>query len=249
MFIGCDRNAIYFYNRDEPYYEFTNFFVPKVPIQLDGKQWKTTEHYFQAQKFIGTPYVEFIRKLDRPREAFEMSRKPSVARWMRKDWENVKCKIMYKALLAKFISNPSLRVKLASTGDRHLVEHSPNDGFWGDGYYAYGGRGKNMLGILLMDVRTHIKSTHKSLSSSVDPPYSAQSGDTNMNDISEESDSFESAVEEHNISSKGLLNSVSIFEGSEDQLPDISLDGDCMDDNSYYLELSQTDICYDENTC
>lgn len=29
-------------------------------FELDGKWWPTSEHYFQAQKFVGTPHMEEI---------------------------------------------------------------------------------------------------------------------------------------------------------------------------------------------
>ena len=41
--------AINFYNSNAPYYEFTNFY--QNPVQIDGKKWPTTEHYYQAMKF------------------------------------------------------------------------------------------------------------------------------------------------------------------------------------------------------
>ena len=141
-----------FYDRNGPYYEFTNFYIGK-PIIIDGLEWKTTEHYFQAQKFAGTPYVELIRALSRPREAFDFSRKPAVSEWRRKDWHQVKQSVMYKALLAKFSQSQLLREMLASTGDRELVERSPYDQYWGDGG---DGSGENHLGKLLMKVRSHI---------------------------------------------------------------------------------------------
>ena len=141
---------IRFYNSDEPYYEFTNFY--KVMIKVDGELWPTTEHYFQAQKFVGTPYVEYIRRLSRAREAFEFARIPGVSHWRRNDWENVKIDIMKKALLAKFSQHPyDLCRLLLGTRKRKLIEHSPHDSFWGDGG---DGSGRNELGKLLMDIRT-----------------------------------------------------------------------------------------------
>ncbi len=149
--VDTGSGPVLFYNRDEPYYEFTNFYRAK--IKLDGKVWPTTEHYFQAQKFIGTPYVEQIRKLEAPRMAFSLSRNPQVARWRREDWEQEKVNVMYKALLAKFSQHERLRSLLLGTGHRELIEHSPYDRFWGDG----GDRtGENMLGRLLMKVRADL---------------------------------------------------------------------------------------------
>ena len=158
------EGPIRFYNRDEPYYAFTNFYP--APIVVDGKQWPTTEHYFQAQKFIGTPFTEVIRNFQRPREAFDLSRKPAVSRWRRKDWEEVKVDIMRKALLAKFTQHRDLRQLLLKTKDNMLIEHTPYDNFWGDGG---DGNGQNKLGMLLMEIRFDLKNSRKlSRSSSVE---------------------------------------------------------------------------------
>ena len=142
---------IYFYGKYDPFYEFTNFYSAK--IILDKNEWQTTEHYFQAQKFVGTPHLDMIRWASSAREAFEYSRKPSVSQWCRKDWEEVKLDIMRKALMAKFIQHPELRNKLIGTGHRDLIEHSPYDSFWGDGG---DGSGKNWLGKLLVEIRDKI---------------------------------------------------------------------------------------------
>ena len=143
---------INFYNRDEPYYEFTNF--ASYCVTIDDNVWPTTEHYFQAQKFVGTPYEETIRQMSFPREAFDFSRKPEVSYWRRSDWEQVKEDVMHKALLAKFTQHENLCRLLLSTEDRKLVEHTKNDSYWGDGG---DGSGKNRLGILLMKVRETLR--------------------------------------------------------------------------------------------
>ena len=123
-------------------------------MTIDNKVWPTTEHYFQAQKFVGTPYEEAIRELSFPREAFDFSRKPAVSCWRRSDWEQVKEDVMHKALLAKFTQHDSLFNLLLGTDDRVLVEHTRNDSYWGDGG---DGTGKNRLGNLLMKVRQTLR--------------------------------------------------------------------------------------------
>ena len=139
------------------------------PVQIDGKRWPTTEHYFQAQKFVGTPYEQAICELSTPREAFDFSRKPEVHCWRRNDWEQVKEDVMKKALLAKFTQHHELRLMLFSTGNRELVEHTSNDRYWGDGG---DGSGQNRLGYLLMLVREELRqlqlSAHKLKQSSDD---------------------------------------------------------------------------------
>ena len=142
-------NCIRFYHSYEPYYEFTNFFLQ--PVKIDGVIWPTTEHYFQAQKFIGTPYCELIRKLPTPREAFQYSRMPEVSRWQRRDWASVKDDVMFKALANKFTQNERLKMKLLETKDYKLIEHTYRDSYWGDGG---DGSGLNRLGELLMQLRS-----------------------------------------------------------------------------------------------
>ena len=156
------KGPINFYSRSDPYYYFTNFYP--APIQLDGHQWPTTEHYFQGQKFVGTPYYHYIRTLPTPREAFQVSRIPQASEWIRGDWMSIKNQIMLKALRAKFSQNEHLKQLLLDTKERKLVEHTTNDSYWGDGG---DGSGQNQLGKLLMQVRRELKDTALKNSSTV----------------------------------------------------------------------------------
>lgn len=61
---------------------------------------------------------------------------------------------MHAALRAKFTQHADLAALLLSTGSAKLVEHTTNDSFWGDGG---NGRGRNMLGQLLMRVRDDLR--------------------------------------------------------------------------------------------
>ena len=160
-FSTSNAGEIKFYDKDSPYYEFTNFYP--ACIHLDDKTWPTTEHYFQAQKFFGTPYVEMIRNLPTPREAFQMARDPTVSRWRRKDWKDVKDDYMLEALRCKFILHRDLGKKLVETHDKQLVEHTANDAYWGDGG---DGSGQNKLGKLLMQVRSELQANGQYKSSS-----------------------------------------------------------------------------------
>lgn len=99
-------------------------------------------------------HVEAIRAASSPGEAAKMGR--SRSRPLRKDWEAVKDGVMMDCLRAKFATHPDLRKILMSTGQDKLVEHTRNDSYWADGG---DGRGKNMLGILLMKLREEIAAT------------------------------------------------------------------------------------------
>lgn len=139
--------TIYFYSsREEPYGCFSNFSAHG--FELDGVYWPTSEHYFQAQKFVGTPHLEEIRLVKTPKDAAKMGRDRQ--RPLRRDWEQVKDDIMRKAVLCKFETHADIREVLLSTGDEKLVENSPIDYYWGCGK---DGSGKNKLGIILVEVR------------------------------------------------------------------------------------------------
>lgn len=61
---------------------------------------------------------------------------------------------MRTVIKAKFDQNPDLLQRLRATGNAHLVEHTQNDAFWGDGSNGPTiGPGQNMLGQILMQFR------------------------------------------------------------------------------------------------
>jgi len=144
------ETTINFYRTGDAYGEFSNFAA--LPIEVKGKRWPTVEHYFQAQKFAGTEYEEAIRQTKSPMIAARLGRSRSHP--LRRDWETVKLNVMREALLAKFTQYPGLRELLLATKDKSMVEHTAKDKYWGDGG---DGRGKNMLGILLMELRGQLQ--------------------------------------------------------------------------------------------
>lgn len=143
--------TISFYRTTDDYGEFSNF--SPHPIHVDGALWPTSEHYFQAQKFHDAGYRERIRRAHSPMDAAMLGR--DRRQKLRTDWESVKVGIMRAALRAKFTQHADLAALPLSTGGAKLVEHTTNDSYWGDGG---DGRGRNMLGQLLMQVRDELRS-------------------------------------------------------------------------------------------
>jgi N-glycosidase YbiA len=141
--------TILFYSLRAPYGCFSNFSPHK--IFLKGTWWPTSEHYFQAQKFAGTEHEEQVRLARTPQRAADMGRERN--RPLRADWEQVKDSIMREAVLAKFRTHADIQEILLSTGDEEIVENAPGDYYWGVGA---DGSGKNMLGQILMDVRSEL---------------------------------------------------------------------------------------------
>ncbi len=142
--------AIYFYSTREDYGCFSNF--SRHGFELDGKYWKTSEHYFQAMKFEGTEYEDKVREARSPKQAATLGRRRDFP--LRKDWEKVKDDVMRKAVLKKFETHEDIRETLLDTDDEELVENAPGDYYWGIGK---DGSGKNMLGITLMKVRQTLR--------------------------------------------------------------------------------------------
>jgi ribA/ribD-fused uncharacterized protein len=145
-----ETTAIYFYSTRGEHGCFSNFY--RSPVMIDGKLWPTSEHYFQAMKFVGTALVGQVRRAPSPAEAARLGR--SREHPLRPDWEQVKEEVMYRAVLAKFSQHADLRAVLLATGDAVLVEHTENDSYWGDGG---DGTGKNRLGHILMRVREELR--------------------------------------------------------------------------------------------
>jgi len=137
---------------------------PHYPFELDGREWPTTEHYFQAMKFgpyedaeghlhPGSPeVVERIRAAATAMGAAKMGRNRQYP--LRPDWDQARVDVMRRALRAKFTQNAGIREQLLQTYPRHIIEDSPTDYYWGCGA---DGTGENMLGQLLVELRNELK--------------------------------------------------------------------------------------------
>ncbi len=167
---------IKFYDKNKPYYEFSNFYL--INVIIDGRVWPSTEHYYQAMKYTNILYQEIIRKADTPYKAFVLGRKQLARGYfgnyklnkhdtrtlneimneytqvtMRHDWDTAKIDVMITAVGEKFDQNSVLQELLVNTGDKQIIEHSPRDNFWG----MHNGVGQNNLGKILMGLREQYK--------------------------------------------------------------------------------------------
>ena len=140
----------FYSNREEPYGCFSNF--SPHGFELDGQWWPTSEHYFQAQKFAGTPLAEEIRQTPSPMAAANKGRGRRVP--LRADWEQVRDDVMRRAVWHKFAAHPELQAILLGTGEALLIEDARNDAYWGCGA---DGSGRNQLGKTLMEVRARLR--------------------------------------------------------------------------------------------
>lgn len=145
-------NPILFYEPFDSHGFLSNFYPSD--IEISGEVWPTSEHYYQAQKFSCSIIQQEILNAKTPDIAFALSRK--YEKRTRPDWYDVRVSVMESIVKEKFFQNPKLAHFLVNTGRIELKEHSHKDAFWGDGG---NGKGKNILGRILMDVRETLQQT------------------------------------------------------------------------------------------
>ncbi len=138
----------YGHTGNKPGWLFSNF--SPHPTLIDGHLWMTTEHYFQAMKFLGSDDAWFaaIRDAKVPADTKKMGN--SREHKIRPDWEEKKDDVMRVAVKAKVAQHKDVRDALVLTGTATIIESAPNDYYWGEGVMK---TGKNMLGVILMEVR------------------------------------------------------------------------------------------------
>lgn len=155
---------IAFFKLADPYGFCSNFSRHKVRIY--GRTWTTSEHAYQAMKFLDPAIQQRIWEQEKPRGAADIGRDHTLP--LRPDWEKpdpdadppaievVKDRFMYEIVLAKFKQNKGLGVKLMGSGAAYLVENTQRtgDAYWGE---TSPGVGKNRLGHILMKVRAVLR--------------------------------------------------------------------------------------------
>lgn len=152
-FLMEDREVVLI-NKFDGEYDFLSNFYPS-PIKIEGIEFPTVEHAFQAMKSLDITERQMIANEPTPGRAKRAGRKVA----LRDNWEKVKCWVMRECLRKKF-STPELKEKLLSTGNAYLIEGNEwHDQFWGSCYCPDCLRrpGLNMLGQLLMDIREEIR--------------------------------------------------------------------------------------------
>lgn len=136
-------DRIMFFDGD---YNFLSNMYP-CHIKFEGRWYTNSEACYQAMKCANIKDKDRFVDLD-GKEAKKLGKKIKI----RKDWDEVKDKMMYHVVSAKFYQNPILKAKLRATGTAYLEEGNT----WGDTYWGTVlGRGENKLGKILMYIREH----------------------------------------------------------------------------------------------
>jgi ribA/ribD-fused uncharacterized protein len=167
-------STIFFFQSNRKFGELSNFFRLNDPIIYMGERYDTSEHLYQAMKFLEAPtqvnleFAMLIRNESTPYRAKLLANQGLKAKYLwQMDIEVLieeykkrgaqpcdltdtnKIAMMKKCLALKFGSDTRCMSVLMSTGTRNIIEYSHYDKFWGQ----RAGKGKNMMGILLMELR------------------------------------------------------------------------------------------------
>jgi ribA/ribD-fused uncharacterized protein len=136
-------------------YSFLSNFYP-VPIDLDGDDYPSVEHAFQAAKTDDEVERLEIREDSSPVTAKHRGKRVA----LRPGWDHLRFGIMETLVRHKFARHAELRAKLLATGDAELIEGNTwRDMTWGAVWNKDKGRwvGKNHLGQILMKIRAELR--------------------------------------------------------------------------------------------
>lgn len=139
-------------------YDFLSNFYPSS-ILYEGIVYPTNEHFFQAMKTLDQAERQKIANAETPGMAKRLGRNVK----LRPDWEKIKVDVMMLGLRLKF-ADPELAAKLIATGDEELVEGNWwHDQTWGSCFCTDHCRtpGRNLLGMLLMELRKDLQYNQK----------------------------------------------------------------------------------------
>jgi len=134
-----------------------------APFEIDDVLYHTAEHFMMAEKarlFEDHGTLAEILKTKNPSHAKKFGR--SVQNFDSDKWKDHCSQIVINGNFGKFEQNAPLKKFLLTTGDRVLVEASPQDRIWGIGMGQDDPlvtdptkwNGQNLLGYALMEVRS-----------------------------------------------------------------------------------------------
>jgi type I restriction enzyme S subunit len=150
--------SVVFLKTDEPFGGLSNM-AGGYPIRVNGICILTSEALYQACRFPHLPDVQRMIIGEKSPMTAKMRSKP-YRKNSRRDWEQVRVRIMRWCLRMKLANNWSAFSELLlRTGDRPIVEQSRKDDFWGAKAVGDGDTlvGMNVLGRLLMELREQVK--------------------------------------------------------------------------------------------
>ncbi len=150
MVFGSQQAQRVTLSRQDPNHLLSSY--SRHAIELDGAEWPSVEHYYQAMKFEDADYREQIRTSPHPADAAKLGKSKKHGR--RKDWDRLRPTYMTRGLYTKCRSHQEVAQALLDTGEMLIMETSQYDYYWGCGRDT---RGHNTYGEVLMAVRDKLR--------------------------------------------------------------------------------------------
>jgi ribA/ribD-fused uncharacterized protein len=146
---------IAFYRSNEkPYGAFSNLL--RRTMVFEGCEYPTAEHAYQAGKARKEAVRDWI--LSAPTPSLVAMAAHGLYTWdINPDWSRTKFDRMREVLRAKFTQHEDLKQLLLSTENARLVEAGRTDNAVNRTWGEVNGKGMNMLGVLLMEIRDEIR--------------------------------------------------------------------------------------------
>jgi N-glycosidase YbiA len=137
------------------------FIMPPNALIIEGRPFKSVEHFYQFKRIEGSDVAEQVAAEDDAalleglvNEELRLRRAREVRGWSDIfGYTNKRNVVMFSALKVKFSQNQALQDRLLRTGNKVLVYDSERF-TWGAGREGFG---SNMLGRMLMKIRTDLQ--------------------------------------------------------------------------------------------
>lgn len=163
-----NQTIIGFHLPSEPHGCFSNWYPAK--FQLAGLTYDNSEQYMMRQKVLlggRTDLAEMIMATPDPAKAQEYAGKNYFTEFgsVSPVWDSIRKNVVKRGVRAKFAQNSEMLDELLSTGNALLAECAGRDVTWGIGINLQingwqdvrNWRGKNYLGIILMELREEFR--------------------------------------------------------------------------------------------
>jgi ribA/ribD-fused uncharacterized protein len=153
--------VISFYKVDETFGGLSNMSGKQFHLQVNDILVRSSESLYQCLRFTSHPHIQREILENKSPKGSKMVSKKYRKEFTREDFDEIKVELMYWCLKVKLCSHPLLFGGLLDrTGDKEIVEISNSDRFWGcvkEKENENMVSGENVLGKLLMDLRTYYR--------------------------------------------------------------------------------------------
>lgn len=154
----------YMTEEDTDHRQYPSTFIDPNDKLQPGASFPTAEHFMMYHKSLlmgDTAVAEKIRKSTTPAEAKALGRE--VSNFNQETWDANCDQVVENGNYLKFSQDEKCKKALLGTGDRQIIEASPNDKIWGVGFNANEALGResewgtNKLGKALERVRERLR--------------------------------------------------------------------------------------------